>query len=303
MSEVAVKTIRCDSCGAAITGISTWKPTVCDYCGSEVLVQLPESQASAVAERPRCVAFGIDAAGALDRLRTWLKSSFWAPKDLASSARTEEQTAMYVPAWEARVEVDSDWNGANSQTLYRTVTKTRTNPQTGRQESYTDSEPYTVWNPISGQHHGSYAEVIVASGALTQEEITALTPWDYSQEESLADGLTQGRRMEEPSVGQEEAARRGRETIEQKERTACDELVERLDGASTRFGEFVTQRLILPVWIFRYRYKGRTQRAVMNGQTGELHGQRPVSALKVALVIAIPLAIVAGLILFFALRQ
>ena len=303
MAEIAVKTIRCDSCGASITGISSWKPTVCDYCGSEVIVELPPEQASAVADRPRCVAFRIDAGQAAQRLRGWLKASFWAPGDLASSARTEEQSGVYAPAWEARVDVETDWKGADSDTRYRNVTKTRTDPQTGRQETYEDSEPYTVWTPVSGEHNASYAEVINASGALTQDEVSALTPWDAGDEEDLTEALNQGRRMEEPKMSEEEAIRQAREIIEGKERSECEKLANRLDGASVKFGEFLTQRVIVPVWIFRYRYKGKTQRAVMNGQTGELHGQRPVSPLKVALAIGIPVVIVIGIIVVSMLMR
>jgi DNA-directed RNA polymerase subunit RPC12/RpoP len=297
MAEIAVRTIRCDSCGASITGISSWKPTVCDYCGSEVIVELPPEQASAVVDRPRCVAFRIDAAQAAERLRDWLKASFWAPGDLAASARTEEQSQVYAPAWEVRVDVESDWKGADSDTRYRTVTKTRTDAQTGRQETYQDSEPYTVWTPLSGEHNASYAEVINASGALTQDEVSALTPWDTGDQEDLAEALNQGRRMEEPTMSEDEATRRAREIVEQKERTACEQLADRIDGVSVEFGEFITQRVIVPVWVFRYRYKGNNQRAVMNGQTGELHGQRPVSPIKVALAIGIPAVIVIGIIL------
>jgi len=306
MAEIAVKTIKCDSCGASITGISTWKPSVCDYCGSEVIVELPAEQASAVGQRPRCVGFRIDAAQAGERLKAWLKSSFWSPGDLAATARTDEQAQIYVPAWEAKVEVDTSWQGARSETRYRRVSKTRMNPQTNQQERYEEDEEYKEWFPASGSHHGSYAEVINASGALTQEEISALMPWDTgaeAMEEDLADALNSGRRMEEPSVSEEEAVRRAREIIEGRERGECQKIIERLDSASSRFGEFVTQRVIVPVWVFRYNYKGKVQRAVMNGQTGELHGERPVSGLKVALAIGIPIAVIAAIVIVSMLMK
>jgi hypothetical protein len=41
----------------------------------------------------------------------------------------------------------------------------------------------------------------------------------------------------------------------------------------------------------------------MNGQTGELHGERPVSGLKVALAIAIPIVIIAGIIIVSMLMK
>ena len=304
MAEVTTKTVRCDSCGASITGISTWKPAVCDYCGSEVLVEMPPEMASAVADKPRLVPFRIDAAAAGAKLKDWLKSSFWSPGDLASAARTDEQAEIYVPAFEVRGSVDADWKGADSETHHRNVTKTRTNPQTQKTETYQDSEPYKVWNPMTGQHHGDYTEMITASGALTQDEINALTPWDAGQTgEDIGEALSSGRRMEEPSMSEEEAERIARELMEGHERSACEQLVERLDGVSCRFGDFLTQRVIVPVWVFRYRYKGKVQRAVMNGQTGELHGRRPTSALKIALAIGIPIAIVIGIIIVASLMK
>lgn len=306
MPDIAVKTIKCSSCGASLTGISSWKPTVCDYCGSEVIVELPAETASALADRPRCVGFRIDAAQAVERLKAWLKSSFWAPGDLASTARTDEQAEIYVPAWEVKVDVETAWQGARSETRYRRVSKTRTDPQTGRTERYEEDEPYKEWYPASGTRHGSYAEMINASGALTQQETSALMPWDTGAEageEDLAAALGRGRRMEEPSVSEAEATTRAREIIEGKERAECGKLIERLDSASTQFGEFVARRVILPVWVFRYQYKGKVQRAVMNGQTGELHGERPVSGLKVALAIAIPIVIIAGIIIVSMLMK
>jgi hypothetical protein len=306
MPEIAVKTIKCDSCGASLTGISSWKPTVCDYCGSEVIVELPAEAASAVADRPRCVGFRIDAAQAVERLKAWLKSSFWAPGDLASTARTDEQAEIYVPAWETKVDAETAWQGARSETRHRRVSKTRTDPQTGRTERYEEDEPYKEWFPASGTHYGSYAEVINASGALTQEETTALMPWDTGAEageEDLADALGRGRRMEEPSVSESEATSRAREIIEGKERAECAKIIERLDSASTKFGEFIARRVIVPVWVFRYRYKGKVQRAVMNGQTGELHGERPVSGLKIALAIGIPIVIIAAIVIVSMLMK
>ncbi len=304
MAEVSVKTIRCDACGASITGISTWKPTVCDYCGSEVLVEMPPEMESAVNERPRLVPFSINAAQAGEKLKAWLKSSFWAPGDLASTARTDEQAEIYVPAFRVTGEIDSDWKGADSETHYRNVTKTRTNAETGKSETYQDSEPYKVWNAMSGQHHGSYTETITASNALTQDEVSALEPWDAGAVgEDVGEALNRGQRMEEPSISEEEAARQSRELMEAHERSACDQLVERLDGVSFRFGEMVTQRIIVPIWVFRYNYKGKVKRAVMNGQTGELHGERPTSALKIALVIGIPLVIVIGIIIVMGLSK
>ena len=47
----------------------------------------------------------------------------------------------------------------------------------------------------------------------------------------------------------------------------------------------------MPVWIAAYRYRGRAFRFVVNGQSGQVVGERPWSAWKIAF------AVLAGLIL------
>ncbi len=46
--------------------------------------------------------------------------------------------------------------------------------------------------------------------------------------------------------------------------------------------------MLLPAYISAYRYQDRTYRFMINGQTGEVQGQRPYSVAKImALVVAI----------------
>ena len=44
--------------------------------------------------------------------------------------------------------------------------------------------------------------------------------------------------------------------------------------------------MLLPVWVAAYRYRGRTFRFVVNGQTGQAHGERPWSLAKIVLAVA-----------------
>ena len=60
---------------------------------------------------------------------------------------------------------------------------------------------------------------------------------------------------------------------------------------------------LMPVWILTYRHKGRKKTKIytyaMNGNTGKIYGELPISIPKLALLfgaIAIPLAIIFSLI-------
>ena len=58
--------------------------------------------------------------------------------------------------------------------------------------------------------------------------------------------------------------------------------------------------VLLPLWIAAYRYQDKTFRFLVNGQTGEVQGEAPTSWFKVVMVIAIVVAIIAGIV--FAVR-
>ena len=51
--------------------------------------------------------------------------------------------------------------------------------------------------------------------------------------------------------------------------------------------------MLLPVWLAAYKYRGKTYRFVVNGQTGRVQGERPWSAWKIAIAVVLGL-IVAG---------
>ena len=59
------------------------------------------------------------------------------------------------------------------------------------------------------------------------------------------------------------------------------------------------KHILLPVWLAAYKYRGKTYRFVVNGQSGKVQGERPWSAWKIAVAVVLGL-IVAGAIGYFA---
>jgi hypothetical protein len=45
------------------------------------------------------------------------------------------------------------------------------------------------------------------------------------------------------------------------------------------------KHILLPVWVAAYRYGGKPYRFVVNGQTGKVQGERPYSAIKIAIAV------------------
>ena len=53
------------------------------------------------------------------------------------------------------------------------------------------------------------------------------------------------------------------------------------------------KHILLPIWILSYVYRARSYQVAVNGATGKITGQYPLSWVKISIVVAI------GLIIFF----
>ena len=94
-----------------------------------------------------------------------------------------------------------------------------------------------------------------------------------------------------------EARRLMNQVIEQDVRRDIGGDQQRISGLRTDVGELTFKHVLLPVWLAAYRYRGKSFRFVVNGRTGNVQGERPYSAIKIAIAVALAL-IVAGFIAY-----
>jgi hypothetical protein len=92
--------------------------------------------------------------------------------------------------------------------------------------------------------------------------------------------------VEAYQLGLEPAFVQARERFEAQIRAAVREQIggdeQRIHQLHTAFDAIRFRHLLLPVWIYSYRWKGRLCQVVVNGHSGEVAGERPWSAWKIA---------------------
>src|SRR5919112_1901996 len=92
---------------------------------------------------------------------------------------------------------------------------------------------------------------------------------------------------------------------EQYQERACDALVpgdrHKDLRVQTQVHDLAGRLLSLPIWLASFQYKGDIYRCVVNGQTGTIGGEAPVSKAKVALVVVGVLAAVILIIIVIML--
>jgi hypothetical protein len=70
---------------------------------------------------------------------------------------------------------------------------------------------------------------------------------------------------------------------------------QRIHDIDTSITDVTFKHVLLPVWLAAYKYRGKTYRFVVNGQSGRVQGERPYSAWKIAAAVALGLIIAGGI--------
>jgi hypothetical protein len=68
-------------------------------------------------------------------------------------------------------------------------------------------------------------------------------------------------------------------------------------SVETRFSHANSDLCLLPVYVLSYRYRDKLYRFLINGQTGKLAGDKPVSGQRIGLAVGVVIALIALLVL------
>ena len=74
--------------------------------------------------------------------------------------------------------------------------------------------------------------------------------------------------------------------------------MQRIHAKQTVIDDIRFKHLLMPVWIGSYRFGGKPYQIVVNGQSGEVEGDRPWSVWKIVLAVLLTLMVVLVLMQF-----
>jgi LSD1 subclass zinc finger protein len=295
LMQAAVQ-VRCQGCGAHT--VLQGQATRCAFCDSPVVV---EEIAEELYAPESLLPFAIEAKRAKEIMLAWLKSRWFAPGDLVLRAQRDGMSGVYLPYWTYDSETTTSYSGQRGTYYYvdETYRDSKGNRRTRRVRK-------TRWSYASGTVRVGFDDVLVpATKSLPQPLIDELEPWDlhaltpYTAEYlsgftaeryaiDLESGFTIAQRKMDPGI--RSAIRRDIGGDDQRI------LSMRVHHADVRFKHF-----LLPLWISSFRYGEKVYRFLVNARTGEGAGERPYSAIKIAL--AVIAGIVLAVILFYLFRD
>jgi DNA-directed RNA polymerase subunit RPC12/RpoP len=267
----------CRGCGASMSYDASAQTLRCPFCGSDRLDQEQSTQKTLTAQL--IVRFRFDRAQVNQVLKQWMGSSFWRPKDLASTSTITNMAPVFVPYWVFNAKTHTFWTADSSVVPW------------GKRGD---------WAPISGQHASEYRGVVVgASSVLSPRETFAICPFNLELGETPDQVDLDNYVVEQFRVQRKFARPMARASIEELERDSCRKYVPgraRNVHVNVQLEGLIGQPVLLPVWVLAYRYKGDLYRFLANGQTGKHTGTAPISWWRVTMVIAIVIACILGIL-------
>lgn len=293
---IETRNFKCSQCGATTSFSAGMTSTKCAFCGSEIVVQTP-SNPNLV--RPETlIPFLIDKPNAVQKFRGWLGGLWFRPNNLKKMAAVADISGVYTPFFTFDAHANSQWTGEAGFYYYE-------------QESYYDNEAKewrtrqvqrVRWEWRGGQHFAIYDdELVCASRGMPQTLVQRIEPFQLSELKPYKEEFLSGWSAEEYSIDPKESWMMAQETMRQQEIHACSALLggdtQRNLSVQTQFSDITWKHALLPVYIAAYRYGSKLYHFLVNGQTGEVSGESPLSWWKIAALVAAILMIVAGIYL------
>jgi hypothetical protein len=215
---------------------------------------------------------------------------------LASASVADKLKGVYLPFWSFSMLAQSQWQAQIGEYWYRTETYT-TRDSKGNLVTRTRQVRETEWWPLAGRHHRYYSGFLVSgSRGLAQDQSLRIQPFHLPALKRYEAYYLAGWLAEEYSIAREDALAICQQEFERQEHS---NIAAFLPGdthsglaASTEFSHVGSDLCLLPIYVLSYRYKEKVYRFLLNGQTGKLAGDKPVSGRRIALLVAGVLALI-----------
>ncbi|MFK7959073.1 MAG: hypothetical protein AB8G96_00985 [Phycisphaerales bacterium] len=287
--------VRCSACGGSVQFPGTLSSSECAFCGSPV----QRTAAHAAPERvpvDGVLPFGVDERRAGKSLASWVGSRWFAPTEFKRRGATGKFRGVYLPYWTFDSHTGTHFRGQRGDHYYVTVGSGKNKRRERR----------TRWRRVSGEFERFFDDVlIVAADGVHQKLVTSLEPWPLDQmlpfnRQVMAGFLAQTYDVElEPGFGRARTRIDAALLHDVRRRIGGDE--QRVEVVQSSYDPITYKHVLLPVWLLVYKYRDRSFQVVVNAMTGEVQGERPYSAIKIALATLAGLVGIGGATLVAAL--
>lgn len=276
----------CPNCGAGVICDTLTASTRCHFCHTPVILS---GRLSGEYKPTLIIPFTKTKDDAEQKFKDYLKGKFLLPRGFKNEVKLHSMSSLYVPYWLKSGLTDSYLGATGKISRSWTTGNTR----------YTHTKVYNV------ERDAEFAFIRVpcdGSKRIDDSLMESIEPYDYKGLKPFSMSYLSGCAAEKYDVTKDQAAPR----IDERIHKAAEQELRRLTSVYTSLESVrvqVTYRqqqiiyALLPVWFFNYNYKGKDYSFAMNGQTGTMFGELPVSKFK-SFLLGAAIFMVTALIVF-----
>lgn len=261
-----LRSYSCPSCGAELICDETTAATSCPYCGNPAIVP---GQFAGELKPDLIIPFQLDKEAAVAALKNHYRGKVFLPRTFTDANHIQEIKGVYVPFWLFDGVADADMEFEATRSFTR------------RQGDYnvTTTEHFRVHRAGSVP----FSRVPVdASSKMPDDYMDSIEPYDYSALKPFSTAYLPGYLADKYDVSVKDSAAR---VDERCENSAAEALRSTVQGYATciplrqdvRLRRGKVRYALMPVWLLNTKWNGKDFLFAMNGQTGKLVGDLPVS--------------------------
>lgn len=259
----------CETCGGEVMCDANTTSTRCPYCNNPVLV----GRRLVGGLKPQyIIPFAIEKETAVGNLSGFLKGKILLPSSFKRENKVEDISGLYVPYWifDADVDGNATWNA--------------TNVRTWSDSNYTYRET-SYYKIIRAGYIGFEHIPVDASQKMPDDLMESIEPFDFRGAKEFSTAYITGYCADKYDVSKEttfvRATQRIKEgTVDALRGTISHYSTLSLASSAINFKSNTASYAYYPVWTLNTKYRDKDFKFAINGQTGKLVGNLPMSVPK-----------------------
>lgn len=284
-----MRSFVCPSCGGELITDENTAATFCPYCSNPTVMP---GRLTGGLKPDALIPFQKTKEDAKAAFLSLCKGKPLLPKFFTQEQQLEKITGIYVPFW--LYDCSGGLEGSYKATRVHTWADSKYN--------YTKTDHYLLRRGARAAFTGIPMD---GSSKMDDTFMESIEPYDYSQLIDFDNAYLTGYFADKYDVPSEN----GEERIRSRVNNAISDLIQSsLVGYTTvvptsqqlKVDQGNARYVLMPVWMLNTKYKGKLYTFAMNGQTGKITGELPISSKRAALWFA---GITAGVTLLATLVQ
>ena len=287
---ITQRLVTCKQCGAIMLYDSDQMSGMCPFCGSAIV--LTEQETLGIAPSA-IIPFSVTKEQVAENFYKWNKFAFWSPESFRKGKVLGNLTGVYIPYW-----------------TFDTNTVTTYSGRFGYTTTTSDGGTSTRWSDRSGIVEKFMNDVCICASRkfLNDKMLNGVAKFDAKELIPYTPEALAGFAAEKYTVGIDEAfnylksgaIKNNIEYAARKNESAdCYQKLQ----LSTEYSDVKYKLVLVPMWLTACVYRGQVYNVAASGHSNRGNCNRPVSTLKIVLLILIILGIFGAPFIFYIIMM